>query len=361
MLKSISILVLLILAATTGPARAGYLDENPDEVFSGVYARLGIRLPERAARDPFVWLRLEELKREPCDQKSITDMTAALEKLGYRREAGQGLFSFIKACGAPVNALYRAGDIFMRLSDHAMAVEIADEFIRRAPDNANAYYLRGMGLQAAGDHLKALSDFANAIELYPNDKKSMGSTVFTRMATSYAALGRYCEAVSPILMWVSIDPATRDSSRSQKIIADYEQKGQCATNREVRKERYALRGPRHVVEVQAEINGVRGKFILDTGASYLSVKSGFAERAKIPLANSPDVTLLTANGRAKGRLTKADKVVLGKLAATNVPTVVQQTDEKNYGSGVDGLLGMSFLSRFDVQLAAGFIEIRTRR
>src|SRR4051794_7764876 len=61
---------LLVLAPHH--VQAGYLDENPEEVFSTVYERLGA-LPLKAARDPYVWLRLEELKREPCDQKSIGD------------------------------------------------------------------------------------------------------------------------------------------------------------------------------------------------------------------------------------------------------------------------------------------------
>ena len=80
----------LLLAASFGLANAGYLDENPDEVFESVYARIGV-LPVQAARDPFVWLRLQELKREPCDQKSINDLALMLDKLGYRRQAAEGL------------------------------------------------------------------------------------------------------------------------------------------------------------------------------------------------------------------------------------------------------------------------------
>jgi predicted aspartyl protease len=71
--------------------------------------------------------------------------------------------------------------------------------------------------------------------------------------------------------------------------------------------------------------------------------------------------LSTANGVAKGKLSKAGKVMLGKLEAVNVPIVVQNLDARSYGPGVDGLLGMSFLSRFELQMAGGFIEIRTRR
>ncbi len=179
------------------------------------------------------------------------------------------------------------------------------------------------------------------------------------MAEVYAALNRFCEATAPINMWVSLDPAGRDTSRTQKIISDYEAKGNCGSAKEFQKERYPLNGQKNVVTVKAEINGVRGLFILDTGASYLTMKSSFADRAKIPQTQT-EITLVTANGQAKATLSKADKVMLGKLAATNVPVAVQKVDEKSYGVGVDGLLGMSFLSRFEVQMAGGLLEVRTR-
>ena len=126
------------------------------------------------------------------------------------------------------------------------------------------------------------------------------------------------------------------------------------------KETYPLRG-QNVVMVKAEINGVRGLFILDTGATYVAMKSNFADRARISQTGAGEITMATANGLTKAKLAKAEKVTLGKLAATNVPVVIQNTDEKSYGAGVDGLLGMRFLSRFEVQMANGSIEVRTRR
>ena len=177
---------------------------------------------------------------------------------------------------------------------------------------------------------------------------------------AYAKLGQFCEATTPVLNWIAIDPVSRDNSRSQKIIADYERQGNCIAAKEVHNEKYALRGQR-LVTVPVEINGVRGMFIIDTGASYVSVKTAFADRARISRPDGNDITLFTANGQTKGSLTRADRVRLGKLQAQNVPIVVQKTDEKSYGPGVDGLLGMSFLSRFELKLADGYIEIRTRR
>jgi clan AA aspartic protease (TIGR02281 family) len=351
--------IALLLIAIPDTLRAGYLDENPAEVFSTVYERIGA-LPLRAARDPYVWLRLEELKREPCDQESISNLAHALEKLGYRRPAAEGLYNFFRNCGAPLSALHRSVDIYLKLTDYPKAVEAADEFIRRAPSNHDGHYLRGVALQGTGDFQRALVDYSDAIELFGSDKKGISSRVFLRMAEVYAILNRFCEATAPINMWVSLDPASRDTSRTQKMISDYEARGNCASSREIQKESYPLRGQKTVVTVKAEINGVRGLFVLDTGASYLTMRSSFADRAKIP-STETEIALLTANGQTKAKLSKADTVTLGKLQATNVPVAVQKVDEKSYGSGVDGLLGMTFLSRFEVQMAGGYIEVRTRR
>jgi clan AA aspartic protease (TIGR02281 family) len=260
-----------------------------------------------------------------------------------------------------VSALHKATDIYLKLTDYPKAAEAADEFMRRAPLNHDAHYLRGVALDGAGDYQRAIVDYSDAVELWGADKRGISSRVFFRMAAAYAALNRFCEATTPINMWVSFDPASRDTSRTQKIISDYEQQGNCAYSKELQKERYPVRGQKNVVTVKAEINGVRGLFLLDTGASYVTVRSTFADRAKIPQTDTNEITLATANGLAKARLSKADRVALGTLAANNVPIAVQKVDEKSYGSGVDGLLGMSFLSRFEVQMAGGFIEVRTRR
>jgi len=350
----------LLMAASAGSAHAGYLDENPDEVFESVYERIGT-LPVQATRDPDVWLRLQELKREPCDQKSIEGLAAMLDRLGYRRQAAEGLYKFVLSCGAPVNALHRSVDIFLKLTDYPKAVEVADEYVRRAPTNRESHYMRGLALEGAGDYKRAIVDYSDAVELFGADKRGISSRVFLHMASAYAALKEFCEATAPINQYVALDPATRDTSQTQRIIADYERQGNCVSSTEPRSERFPLLPKQGVVTVKAEINGVRGLFILDTGASYVSVKSAFASRARIPEKATGEVTLISANGQIKAQLSKADKVKLGKLEAVNVPVAVQADGEKGFGAGIDGLLGMSFLSRFDVQMASGSIEVRTRQ
>jgi aspartyl protease family protein len=344
-------------AASAALAQADRSSEKPDQTHAAVYAKLGITLPAEAVRDLDVLTQLDALKARPCDRKSVLDLGEALEKAGYRREAAEGLFNFVKACGGPDEALHRSAAMFLKLPDNDKALAVGDEIVRRAPKNSYAIYVRGTVRDAAGLTEQALADFASSIELYGRNKKSIPVKLYQAMAGAYAKLGRFCEAATPIRIWASYDPINRDTLETQRTIADYLERGKCAQAVEAQSERYPMRG--QTIVVPAEINGVRGMFVLDTGASYVSVRSGFADRARITQSALNRVMMNTANGPAPATLSRAERVVLGKLQASNVPVVVLPTG--GFGSGVDGLLGMSFLSRFDVRMGSGFIEIATRR
>ncbi len=89
-------------------------------------------------------------------------------------------------------------------------------------------------------------------------------------------------------------------------------------------------------DVKAEINGVRGLFILDTGASYVALKSGFADRAKIPQTESQRDHADDGQRTGQGETCQSRQGALGRLEAINVPVAVQKVDDKSYGVGVDG-------------------------
>src|SRR5258708_35818707 len=135
--------VVLLLVAPTA-ASASYLDESPDQVFAGVYDKLGTSIPQAVARDPVVWNYLSELKREPCDQTSVNNLAIALERLGYRREAAESLYNFVLACHEPAEALSRAVNIYLKLSAYPEAAEVANENVRLVPKHSSAHYLRAI-------------------------------------------------------------------------------------------------------------------------------------------------------------------------------------------------------------------------
>jgi clan AA aspartic protease (TIGR02281 family) len=109
------------------------------------------------------------------------------------------------------------------------------------------------------------------------------------------------------------------------------------------------------------INGVRCVMILDTGASFVSLKRTFAQKASVAVDQDSTVQLHTANGIAGGKLGRASTIQLRSLQAEDVAAVVQDDAKATFGNGVDGLLGMSFLSRFKVTIDPQAVRIASRQ
>jgi aspartyl protease family protein len=64
------------------------------------------------------------------------------------------------------------------------------------------------------------------------------------------------------------------------------------------------------------------------------------------------VRVQTANGVSTAEPSSAGKIQVGHVEADDVAAVVLSGDNKPLGDGIDGLLGRSFLSRFDVTFGA---------
>src|SRR6516162_521590 len=60
-----------------------------------------------------------------------------------------------------------------------------------------------------------------------------------------------------------------------------------------------------VVKLPATINGMRGTFVFDTGASFVTLKSRFALKAKVEVEQDSHVQLNTPNGIAEGKRGRA--------------------------------------------------------
>ena len=108
--------------------------------------------------------------------------------------------------------------------------------------------------------------------------------------------------------------------------------------------------------VQGAINGVSTIFLVDTGASLVTVSEAFARRAGIP-PGTP-ITFQTANGTVPGSLADRVPVSLGggsePLSTTIGIGLNMQSDQ------AESLLGQSFLSRFDVSMEKDKMVLRTR-
>ena len=102
------------------------------------------------------------------------------------------------------------------------------------------------------------------------------------------------------------------------------------------------------------IQGLEVKFLVDTGASLVTVSEAFARKAML-IGGSP-TTFRTANSDKPGRVVEGVSVGIGPIEASNIKVGVGL-----YGGADDeALLGQSFLSKFDVTLGKDQMVLKPR-
>lgn len=95
--------------------------------------------------------------------------------------------------------------------------------------------------------------------------------------------------------------------------------------------------------VNATINGAGVPMLVDTGASTVVLTSAAARAAGLNVdALTYDVTVETANGRARAASVLLDTIIVGGIVERRVPALVSAP-----GALRMSLLGMSFLARLD--------------
>lgn len=95
---------------------------------------------------------------------------------------------------------------------------------------------------------------------------------------------------------------------------------------------------------QAQVNGVSAAFLVDTGASVVTLPSSLAKRAGVDLERATPITIATANGRAQAYRVVLTTVKVGNLGANLVEAVVVEDARLPFA-----LLGMSFLNRMEMR------------
>src|SRR5262245_23823762 len=353
-------LTFIASAASTAPAAAQTPSAGDTDDLVAVMERLSLKIPVNVSGNDPVRQFLDQLSRERCDQQAIADLGKALESAGYRREASTALVRYSETCGGHPTSLRAAVVILVRLSDYDTAATVASKVIALEPFGGGGYLQRAVAHEYGGSLQKAIDDYTTAIELFGDKEKIPGLSYFG-LARRYEKLGQFCDAILPIETWVSLNPEKNGTTQTQAMIATYRSKGNCDLGSASGEEVFAVSRPNSVVKLPVSINGTRGLFILDTGATFVSLKSSFAQKAKVQVDPTSIVRLHTAKGTSTAKRGRAGTIQLRSLQAKDVPIVVQDDVKGLFGEGVDGLLGMSFLSRFKLTVDARNVRISARK
>ena len=102
------------------------------------------------------------------------------------------------------------------------------------------------------------------------------------------------------------------------------------------------------------INGQSMRFLVDTGATMVSMGASEARRAGLNPANGVPVQVQTANGLARAWHMRLDTIVMEGIKMHGVDAIVHE------GELPIVLLGMSFLNRVDMKRQGGSMVLRKR-
>jgi len=101
------------------------------------------------------------------------------------------------------------------------------------------------------------------------------------------------------------------------------------------------------------VNGVAMRFVVDTGATFVSLGAADAARAGIKYREGRPATSNTANGQMRTWLVTLDSVSIGGVTLRNVGAAVSESEHPV-------LLGMSFLKRMNVNVDGQVMTLKAR-
>lgn len=331
-------------------------------VVLGLGAIAGVIWQVKSYRPPFDYgehstdvRRLEEVfAREACDRTNIVKLTELMARAGDLRGALDRASQFFSACGDYARLRWVTFACHKQLSEFDAAIADATMLIEDAPDDQDFWWWRGRARVLKGDLESAERDLTQALLLLPQ-----ASSIPFDLAEVRERLGRFCEARDPILQYLHFRPDQWNDRRNELRIERLTELGEC--DRLSSGERAEIRFPAGArsIPVRARFNDQHvGTFLLDTGASMVTVTQKFASAIGLTPQPGKSLTMHSATGVHRAKLASARSIEVQGMRAEQVPVAVLDDMLED----LDGLLGLSFLSRFELQVdtARGVAVLQAR-
>ncbi|PTL77825.1 hypothetical protein DAT35_42240 [Vitiosangium sp. GDMCC 1.1324] len=293
----------------------------------------------------------EELAEQPCDRTKAVQYLQTLFSAEDLHGSIRFADDFTARCGKFAQLRSITYSAHTRLNEFDLAVQDATELIESAPGNAGHWIWRGMAHEAREKSELALADFEQAFRLKPEEFQ-----VANQLASAYERQHRTCDTHLVLLEHTQANPAEAGRVQLTSWLEGLARGSKCIFGKGsavVPVARAGVRWVEPLVEGKA-----RGRFILDTRASTVTLSQGFAERLGLKLEGTPTVPLHTADGTVQAHVTRVQSIELQGARAENVEVVVTSS----LPEGAEGVLGLGFLARFEMKLdaRAGRLELSER-
>ncbi len=205
----------------------------------------------------------------------------------------------------------------------------------------------GMSAFERHDYAEALRLWSHAVSLQPDN----ASFHYLR-AEALAHLGQRQSAADAYRLALLLDPAPPLGRLAQQGLAELHGRERTGPDTE---STVVLEPDRGVWVVAVTVNGSqRARFLLDTGASVTLISAALAKGAGIQPGSDP-FELATLGGPTAGQPAVAGSIRVGSAEVRDVHVVIHDP-----GPGLDGILGNTFLGRYNVSIDADRRQLRLR-
>lgn len=295
-----------------------------------------------------------ELAQEPCDRQKTQELLRGMLAKGDHRGVVDRAATFTTKCGDHPPLREMTYVAHQRLGELDQAAADLSALIEHSPQMPYYYAWRASIYEEKRDFDRAAEDLRQALARYP-----AAVDIPQRLADIYERQGKNCDAVVLLQQLAFRYEREAFAAGVRSRVEGLERKGACNAGAASEGDHVTLRAdPRHgtaITKVRLNDQAV-GSFVVDTGASFVAIPRKTSERLGLDLTNAPTGKLATANGVREAQLVVLPSVSVGALKAERVTAVV--VDDL---PGIDGLLGMSFLSRFEMRQSGGVIELSARK
>lgn len=275
--------------------------------------------------------------KEPCDRGKIVELCESLLRDGEPRLCLTRSEAFFTRCGDYWRLRWATHAAHKQLSEWEPAIADATRLVTQFPDDRDYLIWRGLAYADKGDTLHAVADYEQAIAIEPR----LADVPFN-LADAYRKLGRPCDGIFPLEQLSFYNPE-RDANARRRLRELYDDP-QCSDRLGTGKATLRFgSGARRVTSKVTLNKTTPANLIVDTGASTVVLGLQLATRLGLRYDQWPARRAATAGGIRDVRIGYLDEVTVQGVSAHHVECAV-------IGDlvGADGLLGLSFLARFEM-------------
>lgn len=293
-------------------------------------------------KDPLIAALREARDLAPCDHSTIHKLTGELSKARRYAEVVDDANRFFAKCGSFPRLAWTVIYALQQLGRYTEALKYETVVIEDDPFDADFWWWRGEDRARTQQEPGALSDYRQS---FANSKRWQSARFAAgRILDVAGPASQPCEGVFALDFFVSVLAGELSDDLTRRA-RGLDQSSQCG----------ALRGTGTItlaiaddgtVHADATVNGVAGKFVVDSSTGTTVLSTGFAQRAQLVARPGPPIQTLAFAKVVAGAPTSAE-IKIGPAAAAAVEVVLVD----GLPPDVDGILGLSFLWRFEQVIA----------